>query len=244
MCGLFSHAIRHEWASKNPIKAVRTSAKRQRITDILTPEEFQAAVPELKQRELVMVLLAGSTALRRGEWIGLYWRDIDFILQQANVTHAIWRNVEGDTKTEASHKPVPLHPIVIDVLQQWRTTSLYKSHDDLVFPSIRKNGMQPLSPDMILRDHVRPALERVGITKQIGWHSFRHGMATMLRVVGVDLKVAQEILRHANSRITQDVYQQTVGDEKRAAQSLSFQRLLGGAVFQHPLAPSEGVENI
>jgi integrase len=101
-----------EWAAKNPITAVRTSAKRLHTPDILTAEEFQALLLELSQRERVMVLLAGSTGLRRGELIALRGQDIDFQLKQANVTHTIWRNVEGDTKTEASKKPVPLHLIV------------------------------------------------------------------------------------------------------------------------------------
>lgn len=40
---------------------------------------------------------------------------------------------------------------------------------------------------------------RIGVQKTIGWHSFRHGLATMLRRKGVDIKTAQELLRHANS---------------------------------------------
>ena len=45
MSALFSHAIRFEWAARNPITAVRTSAKRLRTPDILTAEEFQALLP-------------------------------------------------------------------------------------------------------------------------------------------------------------------------------------------------------
>jgi integrase len=241
MSALFSHAIRHEWAARNPITAVRTSAKRLCTPDILTAEEFQALLPELSQRERVMVLLAGSTGLRRGELIALRWQDIDFDLSQANVTHAVWHNVEGDTKTEASRKPVPLPTLVVEELKQWRLVTLYRSNEDYIFPSIAKNGKQPISPDMVLRRHIRPALERAGVTKRIGFHSFRHGLGTMLRQQGVDLKTAQELLRHANSRITLEIYQQAVGAEKRAAQNLAFRGLLEGSSLQHPSAPSEGV---
>jgi integrase len=150
MSALFSHAIRYEWAATNPITPVRTSAKRLRTPDILTPEEFQALLPELSQRERVMVMLDGSTGLRRGELIALRWRDIDFELMQANVTHSVWHNVEGDTKTEASRKPVPLHPLVIEELRRWKQTSLYRTDEDYLFPSVQKNGSQPLQPDMIL----------------------------------------------------------------------------------------------
>jgi integrase len=116
-------------------------------------------------------------------------------------------------------------PIVVEELRKWRTASLYRSEKDYLFPSIQKNGTQPLQPDMILRRHVRPALKRIGVDKKIGWHSFRHGMANLLRQCGVDVKVAQELLRHANSRITLDIYQQTVTEERRAAQALAFSDL-------------------
>jgi hypothetical protein len=45
---------------------------------------------------------------------------------------------------------------------------------------------------------IRPALEQMGVHKKIGWHSFRHGLGTMLRQLKVDPEVAQEILRLAN----------------------------------------------
>jgi hypothetical protein len=63
-----------------------------------------------------MVSLIG-TDLRRGESIALRWRDIDLALRQANVTHSLWRNVEGDTKTGASRKPVPLPALVVKELK-------------------------------------------------------------------------------------------------------------------------------
>jgi site-specific recombinase XerD len=92
---------------------------------------------------------------------------------------------------------------------------------------------------MILKRHIRPALERIGVMKKIGWHSFRHGLATMLRQKGVDIKAAQELLRHANSRITLDIYQQAISEEKRVAAGVAFRRLFEKEPSQHPSAPAK-----
>jgi hypothetical protein len=47
---------------------------------------------------------------------------------------------------------------------------------------------------------------KVGINKNIVWHTFRHSFGTILKANGEDVKTVQELLRHANSRITLDVY--------------------------------------
>jgi integrase len=234
MSALFAHAIRHGWAVTNPITAVRTSAKRLRTPEILTPKELQDLLLELPQQVRTMVLLDASTGLRRGELLALRWQDVNLETNEANVIRSIWRNVVGDTKTEASRKPVALHPMVAAELKQWKSVSMYNSEDDFLFPSIQKNGTQPVQPDMVLRRHIRPALERLGIKKRVGWHTFRHGLGTMLRQVGVDVKTAQELLRHANSRITLDFYQQAVTEEKREAQSLAVKELFGKGFVSAP----------
>ncbi|MHB1838968.1 MAG: tyrosine-type recombinase/integrase [Acidobacteriaceae bacterium] len=240
MSALFSHAIRYEWSSRNPISSVRSSAKRLRTPDILTTEEFQALIPELSQRARVIVLLAGSTGLRRGEMIALRWRDIDFESCQADVQHSIWRNVEGDTKTEVSRKPVPLPPFVVEELKQWREASLYKSEDDFVFPSVQKNGKQAISPDSILKREIRPALQRIGVTKQVGFHTFRHSLATLLGELEVNIKTTQELLRHANPNITMRIYQQAVSKQKRAAQKLAFGAMFSDGLQSNPPTPNSG----
>jgi integrase len=155
-----------------------------------------------------------------GELIALRWHHISFELRQATVVQSIVRNHAGDCKTEASRKPVPLHGVVIQELEKWKAQTVYSQPNDFLFPSISRNGTQPVQPDMVLRRHIRPALERAGVEgKRIGWHSFRHGLGTMLRQQGIDLKTAQEMLRHANSRITLEIYQQSVPAEKRDAQN-------------------------
>ena len=244
MSAVFNHAIRHEWMDRNPITKVRVSAKRLREPDVLTPAEFASLIPVLDLRERAMVMLAGSTGLRRSEMIALTWADIDLELMQVNVRRSCVRNHFGDTKTEASRKPVPLHPSVVTVLKKWREESPYASRTDFLFPSLRRGGKQPLSPDTLLKKLIRPAVERAGIkNKRIGWHSFRHSLATNLRAAGVDLKTAQELLRHANSRITLEVYTHAISATKREANNRVMQMVLeaGKKQLSAPSsAPSKG----
>ena len=156
------------------------------------------------------------------------------------------RNHFGDTKTEASRKPVPLHPSVVKSLGLWRKESLYAGDSDFLFPSIRRKGKQPLSPDTLLKKILRPALQRAGIEgKAIGWHSFRHSLATNLRSAGVDLKTAQELLRHANSRITLDVYTRAISANKREANNRVMEMVFeaGKKALSAPYsAPSKGAK--
>jgi site-specific recombinase XerD len=85
MSTLYNHAIRYEWLTFNPISKVRTSAKRLREKDVLTPEEFQNLVQQLSVRDRAMVLLIGSTGLRRSEMIALTWSDLNIRTMEVSV---------------------------------------------------------------------------------------------------------------------------------------------------------------
>ena len=65
-----------------------------------------------------------------------------------------------------------------------------------------------------------------GIYKNIGWHTFRHTLGTLLKANGEDVKTVQKLLRHANSRIT--LYTQAVGSNKRAAESKVVRMMIPG----------------
>ncbi len=70
-----------------------------------------------------------------------------------------------------------------------------------------------------MRYYIQPAALRAGITKKLSWHTFRHTFSTLLKANGEDVKTVQELLRHAPTRITLDVYTQAVTLAKRQAQS-------------------------
>jgi integrase len=82
------------------------------------------------------------------------------------------------------------------------SNSLQRGDEDWVFASPDKSGQQPYWLDSALRRAVRSAAVRAGIVKHIGWHTFRHSFATLLKGNGEEVKTVQESLRHANSRIT------------------------------------------
>ena len=239
---LYNHAIRYQWLTFNPISRVRTSQRRLRDKDVLTPEEFQDLVLQLSVRDRAMVLLIGSTGLRRSEMIALTWSDLNLSTMEVNVLRSCVRNRFGKTKTESSQRPVPLHPLVLSALLEWRAQSAYAAELDFLFPSTRFKGTKPLSPDSILEKSIRPALARIGVTgKQIGWHSFRHSLATNLRSLGVDIKVAQELMRHSSCRTTLDIYTRAVDQKKREANLKVVELMLPLDLkkLQHPSAPSE-----
>jgi site-specific recombinase XerD len=67
---------------------------------------------------------------------------------------------------------------------------------------------------------------RAGITKRIGWHTFRHSYSTLLRANGTDVKVQSELLRHSKIGTTLNLYTQAISEQKRAAHGQVVEQLL------------------
>jgi len=136
---------------------------------------------------------------------------------------------------------------VLSALLEWREQSPYATDLDFLFPSVRFKGNKPLSPDSILEKSIRPALAKIGVVgKQIGWHSFGHSLATNLRSLSVDIKVAQELMRHSSCRTTLDVYTCAVDQQKRETSLKVIELMLPLEMekFQHPFAPSARLKAI
>jgi integrase len=219
MSVLFNHACRYEFFDRNPIRLVRQGAKRKTVPNVLTPDEIKTLLDSLELREKTLVLLAASTGLRQSELFGLKWGDISFEGKTIYVTRSIVYHVVGPCKTEASQKPVPVHPLIIETLLKWREQQSYRKPEDWVFASRRYRGRKPHWGQAILRKFIRPKAQELGIQKHFGWHTFRHTYSTLLRSVGAEFKVMQELLRHSSLRSTLDVYTQAITPSKCAAQA-------------------------
>jgi integrase len=139
---------------------------------------------------------------------------------------------------------MPLDPWIAEELLAWKRITPYNQPEDLIFASTKKKGKQPYYPDMILKRCIRPAAVRAGIKKHITWHTFRRTFATLLKGNKEDVKVVQELMRHASARMTLDVYAQAVTPEKRSAQSRLAEMLRmkveanGGGTLLDPSGPS------
>ena len=217
---LFNHAIRYEWLDqgRNPVTLVRQSAKRQRSPEFLEVSEIQRLMQELSSCFHLMVILAVTTGLRRSELFALKWQDVDLSTFMLDVQRSIYLGKIGHCKTEASRKPVPLCDHVAADLWLWKEDSKYRQADDWIFASPHTDGRRPFWPDAVLQKVIRPAALRAGIRKTIGWHTFRHTYSTLLIANGENVKVVQELMRHANSRCTLEIYTQARTEQKRKAQ--------------------------
>jgi integrase len=226
MSVLFNHACRYELYSENPIHLVRQSAKRRRVPNILHVDEIKQLLNKVASLPRLLIFLDVTTGLRQSELFGLRWSDLDFDNGEINVLRSIVHGVISICKTESSAKPIPMDPLLAEMLKEWRKVTPYRSDNDWVFASKRAKGKRPIWGQSVMRKQIHPVIERLGITKRIGWHSFRHSYSTLLRHLGTDIKVQQDLLRHSSARLTLDTYTQAVTPAKREAQNAVVQLLL------------------
>jgi integrase len=218
MSVIFNHGIRHEICDRNPIQLLRQSAKRRAAGDTQCKRSSEAhccsrrpgahaCARGLRNR------LANERALR--SQVARYRLPENEI----SVTQSIVFQVVGPCKTEASQKLLPLDSRLAAALKMWRDHTKYSQAGDWIFASPAARGQRPYWGQCLMRKIIRPAAAKVGITQHIGWHTFRHTYSSLLRANKTDIKVTQELLRHASSRVTLDTYTQAVTAQKRRAQS-------------------------
>ncbi|HXY52277.1 MAG TPA: site-specific integrase [Terriglobales bacterium] len=117
----------------------------------------------------VLVLADAATVLRISELLALRWSDVDWAHWCIRVTRAYVYRKFGPLKSQASKKPVPMHPMLAGSLEEWRKETPYATDGDLVFPSFRLKGKKPPCANMLVSDHLQPAARKAGIAGPIGF---------------------------------------------------------------------------
>jgi integrase len=219
MCSVYSHACRWEFTERNPILHVRQATQRSTQPVILSNAEITKLLAELGEPARTCVFVALATGLRVSELLALQWQDVDFSANTITPARGIVDNHVGGLKTVASAAAVPASQEVTDALARWHDVTLYKEPTDWVFPSPKMGGTQPYWQDSLMRKVIWPAAKRAGIKKTIGWHTFRRSLASFLVGRGADVKLTMEILRHANPRITLELYAQSTMPAKQQLQA-------------------------
>jgi len=214
---LFSSAMCYGFipVSQNPMSLVRVPGctKREKEPRVLSAEECQRVLGYLDDPWRTMALVAMCLGLRVSEILGLQWSDFDFDHNTVLVERAWVVGKVGDVKTRYSRKQIPLDPSLVNSLLSYREK--YECCER-VFANPDTN--RPCWAHHIQQEQLAPAGHKAKLDR-IGWHTFRHTYSSMLRQLGVDVKVQQELLRHADIRTTINTYTQAMPAALRDANS-------------------------
>jgi integrase len=230
MVAIFKHAQRYGFLPRtqeaNPMLFVRQSSVSDYEPVVLTLSQCVDILANLNGMHKVLVLADAATGLRISEILALRWSDVDWNHSCIRVNRAYVYGKFGPPKSSASKKPVPLHPLLAASLEAWRRETPYPTNDDFVFPSFRLKGRKPPRANMLVADHLQPAARKAGITGQVGFHTLRRTLASVLVANGSDIRLVQELLRHSNPLITLDAYARSTTPAKIEAQGWVMQQLL------------------
>lgn len=174
---------------------------------------------ELPEPCRTMVMVAALTGRRVSEILGLQWQDVDLERGILHLRQGVVNQAVTHLKTAGSRRPLPIPAELVEALSDWQKKARYKQPDHWVFASPHKDGKHPYWPGTLLQRLLQPAAKRAGISKRLGWHSFRRTFATLLYANGADVKTTQELMRHSTPTVTMGVYAQAVTDQKRLAQN-------------------------
>lgn len=164
----------------------------------------------------LLYTLKARTGLRRGEILGLRWKDIDLDQKLLRVRQQVRRTYPGyeisDTlKTPRARRTLPLTDSLVQLLREYKLRMGARGHG-LVFPD--KDG-QPRDPQSVTRNFAR-LVKRLGLG-DFHLHDLRHTFITMMRTAGVDLEVLGDLAGHEHTDTTANVYSSVGLDRARAA---------------------------
>ncbi|HEU4973973.1 MAG TPA: tyrosine-type recombinase/integrase [Baekduia sp.] len=195
--GVFKRAMKVWGLPANPVADVEPLRERPRVDfEVYSPEEVMALVRfAASEQDAVIYLTAAFTGLRRGELIGLRWRDVDFAASLVRVRRAYSYGALTVPKSGRA-RAVPLAPEVATALARLALRGARTGEDDPVF--VGESG--GFLDGSALRRRYLEAQAQAG-TKRLRFHTLRHTFGT--RMIGVaDIVRVKEWMGHADIETT------------------------------------------
>lgn len=209
------NAVRWRLVPKNVTDLVTPPRLEKHEVQSLTLEQARTLLAAARGHRLDMLLtLALTTGMRRGELLALRWSDIDLesgLLQVRRTVDFIARYgyVEGEPKTARSRRKIVLPAFVVAMLKQHRKNQLEQrlkvgddwQDRDLVICGLEGNY---LNPRYLLKLFDKLLVE-AGLS-HMRFHDLRHSVVTLLLGMGVDPRTIQEFVGHEDITTTLRIY--------------------------------------
>lgn len=195
---ILNKAQREGYLSFNPAEAVllpKNLAQKKRRAPLA--DQIQKIKDSISDEFGLFAFLIYYTGCRRGEAEGLRYEDIDHAKKRISICRSVYsvstKPEIKEPKTAAGIRSVPLLPALEAVLPDKKSGYIFS--DD--------GGKTP-TPDWKITRRYGAYQKRTGVT--VSPHEIRHGYATALHEAGVDYKIAQQLLGHAQLSTTMDIY--------------------------------------
>ena len=209
-------AVAEKLIRQNPAIGCKLPPKKSAEVKILTPEAMQKLLYQAQIEGFYeMFMLDLATGLRRGEIVGLQWKDIDFERGTLSVTKQV-RYVKGELKieppkTKASNRSIILPPPILEMLAEYKKTV----NSIWLFPSPVKKEDVPREPSSCRKALAR-ILKRAGC-EHVPFHAMRHTFASNAFHYGMDVKTLASTIGHESVETTLNVYAHSSEQMKRDA---------------------------
>lgn len=179
------------------------------LAKLVLPERNSFVAPHFTRSEVESILnlapepwgtffvLLALTGMRAGEALGLQWVDIDFDHKCIQIRRSAWYGKVQSTKSTKSAAPITLPEALAGILKRYKEE--WKPNPD-GFLFTTRNGRPP-SSNKVVEYQLWPILDALNIPR-CGLHAFRHSVASFIVDAGYAPEVAQQQLRHSNSRTT------------------------------------------
>ena len=225
-------AVEEGLITRNPSIGCKLPPKKNGEMKVLTQTEIVRLLNQAYDEGYYeMFLLELTTGMRRGEILGLKWRDLNLETGELNIKRQLTTKGISVPKTKSSIRTILLPPDMLDLLREMKKTAKY----DWIFPSPVKEG-EPRNPTAITK-RFRIMLERAHC-KHVRFHDLRHTFATMALENGMDVKTLSAMIGHVSSETTLNIYSH-VTDTMRAQAAVKIDREIGGTDAPMPEAKDE-----